>query len=243
MKTTASLPLIALLFSLVACSKKDIPNDVPVFDKVKTYTETVNSSVLGQFSTTYTISYDQEGRFLSMIDSQNPGNKFMFTHNPSGFDLDIFAKSNVVIHQDVFLNDILMDSTIQFNDEGDTTTEKYIYNTDKLLVKLKRYNYHTSGSILDEEINYTYDADRNLLTETDYSSTITYTYNNEVILNTIDLFPINFTHSRRLPSRVTYSGDDVTVDHTYAVDGQKRLIRDHAVVSNGDEFTKTYTYE
>jgi len=235
--------LVAIVLFLTACSKDDKSEDVPKSDKIKTYTETVNSAILGNYSTTYVLSYDQEGRLTRMADQLIPGNKFEFAYKQGGFAFDILTSGNVIIHEEVFVNGTLMDSTIQYNDEGDTTSEKYIYNGD-LLVKLNEYMHTSSGNILDNVTTYTYNSDESLHTESDGYYTITYTYNSEV-WNTLNLFPLYHSPSRRLPSRETYTSgsEEITVDHTYAFDTEKRLISDHAVVSSGDEVTKTFTYE
>ena len=241
--TVLQIPLVALLFSVAACSKNDKSEDIPQTHKIKTYTETIKSTFLGNYSTTYLLTYDQEGRLSRMADQAAPGNKFEFAYNQGGFAFDILSSGNVIIHEDVFLNGALIDSTIQYNDEGDTASEKYVYNGD-LLVKLNEYMHTGSGNTLDNVTTYTYNDDKSLNTETDGYYTITYTYTNDV-LNSVNLFPIFHSPSKRLPSRETYtsSGEQVTIDHTYAFDTEKRLISDHAVVSSGDEVTKTFTYE
>ena len=76
---------------------------------------------------------------------------------------------------------------------------------------------------------YTYNADEILNTETDGYYTITYSYAGEV-WNTLNLFPVLHSPSRRLPSKETYtSSEQIIIDHTYAFDTQKRLVSDHAI--------------
>jgi hypothetical protein len=244
MKNRASLlTVIAVILFSVSCSKDDSPGGNQGKNKIKTYTESVKSSILGDYSATFMLNYDQQDRIISMIDAQNSANRFEFSHGQSEFAFDIFSSDTRVIHQDVFLKDNLMDSTFQFNDEGDTTTEKYVY-ADNLLVKLKRYIYSESGPVLDEVSNYSYDQDKNLISETDGFTTITYEYDG-VVVTPVELFPVFFSPSFRLPSRETHSsgGEEVTVDHTYSFDDKQRLISDRAVISTGDEVTKSFTYE
>ena len=244
MKLTAlQTSLVALVFFFASCSKNDSTEDIPKTDKIKTYTETIKSTFLGNYSTTYLLTYDQDGRLSKMSDQTIPTNKFEFTYKPGGFAFDIFTSGDVIIHEDVFVNGALIDSTIQYNDEGDTTSEKYVYNGN-LLVKLNEYMHMSQGPVLDNVTTYTYNADESLNTETDGYYTITYSYAGEV-WNTLNLFPVLHSPSRRLPSKETYTsgGEQIIIDHTYAFDTQKRLVSDHAVVSSGDEITKTFTYE
>ena len=237
-------PFIVIVFSvftLASCKKDDSIQSPQTGDKIKTYTESINSSVLGVISATYNLSYDQQGRLSSMINVENTGHKFTFAYTDNGFDMDIYANNVVVIHQDVFTNGNRMDSTFQYNDEGDTTTEKYVYNPANLLVKLNRYVYSDGISVPDETVNYTYDNNNNLLSEIGNYTHIEYEYNGSTpgIMN---LFPLFYSSSQKMPSRVIdHSG--FTADHTYTVDSKNRVVSDVAVLSTGDVITKTYTYE
>ncbi|MBL7697778.1 MAG: hypothetical protein JNK79_06450 [Chitinophagaceae bacterium] len=241
------ITLSALSFS--ACQKDDIPfeeQNKPVH-RVKTYTETIHSSFLGDISETYNLSYDDNNRIASMISADDPGNKFVFTYpNSTLFQLDIYTDNAVVIHEDGFLNESkMLDSTFQYNDEGDTTTEKHFYNADKLVVKTNEYNYTTAGgSVLMDQTNYTYDSNKRLIEESNSLGVTKYEYDGNVA-NTIDLYPVFFMQVKQLPSKTIYSsgGDEtVTAIHTYTFDSMNRITSDKSVLSTGDEIIKSYTY-
>jgi hypothetical protein len=236
-----SFLVIALFaFAFSSCKKDDSVQSPPPGDKIKTYTESVNSSVYGTSSVTYNLSYDQDGRLSSMVNAESAGDRFAFSYVENGFDMDIYSNNTLVIHQDAFVNGNRMDSTFQYNDEGDTTTEKYIYNPGNLLTKLNRYVYSDGVSELDETINYTYDANSNLLSEIGNYTHVEYEYNG-TLPGIINLFPIFYSSSQKLPSRVIDQG--YTSDHTYTVDSKNRVTSDVGVLSTGDVITKTYTYE
>jgi hypothetical protein len=247
MKFVGSLTLATVLvFSISSCQKDDVPFESENTNKLKTYTEAIHSSVIGDVTQTFNLSYDNNNRIVSMISVEDPGDKFIFSYNSSSaYTLDIFNSNAVVIHEEAFHNGHnLMDSTFQYNDEGDTTTEKYIYNSENLLVKRKTYEYTTDGgSVLSEVTDYTYDANKNLVQETVQGGVITYSYD-EVVLNTIDLFPAFFNPVKQLPTKTTFtSGSQQEVaEHTYSFDSQNRLITDKATLSTGDEIIKSYTY-
>lgn len=175
-----------------------------------------------------------------MVNAANSGDRFVFSYNSDGFDMEIFGDDHLVIHQDVFTIGNLMDSTFQYNDEGDTTTEKYRYNPSKQLVQLKRYMYNEGSSQIDEIVNYTYDDKNNLVEEKSNYSTTTYEYAVDAP-NTISLFPIYTGNATKLPSKINSSlGVQV---HTYTFDEKQRLTSDKAVFENGDVVLKTFTYE
>ena len=244
MNRISFLLVTALVIFLYSCRKDDAPASQPAQNRIKTYTETVVSDVLGNFSESFNLSYDNNNRITNMVSASNAGNKFVFTYGSTNdFSLDIYNSNAVVIHQDVFLNaQKQMDSTIQMNDEGDTTSEKYLYNGN-LLVQTTRY-WHQSGiPVIDEVIDYTYDGSQNLIEEDDGSTITTFTYDS-VVLNTVNIYPAYFSPAKQLPTRATYNsfGDILVVDHTYIFDAQKRLTSDKAVLSTGDVVTKSYSY-
>ena len=236
------LTLIALFaFTLASCKKDDSVQSVAPKDRIKTYTESINSSVLGVNSYTWNLSYDDRGRLSTMVNAENSGNRFVFTYAENGFDMDIFSGNAIVIHQDAFVNGNRMDSTFQYNDEGDTTTEKYTYNPGNLLVKLNRYVYNNGSPELDETVDYSYDNNNNLISEIGNFTHIEYEYNGS-LPGIIDLFPLFYSSSQKLPSRVIdHSG--YTAEHTYTVDARNRVVSDIAVLNTGDTITKTYVYE
>jgi hypothetical protein len=234
-----SLIVITLIAFAFSSCKKDDSSQPPTADRIKTYTEAITSEDFS-WTATYNLSYDNEGRLISATDAAIPGNRFAYTHSTNGFDMDIYVNGNVIIHEDVFLSNNRMDSTFQYNDEGDTTTEKYNYNPSNQMVKLNRYTYSNGVSELDETVNYTYDANNNITSEISNFSHTEYEYN-EQSPDIIDLFPLYYSPSQKLPSRVIEGG--VTLDHTYTLDSKNRLVIDHGVYSSGEVVTRTFTYE
>lgn len=235
------LIVLIIALALASCKKDDSVQSPPPGDRIKTYTESINSSILGVTSVTYNLTYDQDGRLSSMTNTENAGDRFAFSYVENGFDMDIYSNNSLVIHQDAFVNGNRMDSTFQYNDEGDTTTEKYVYNPSNLLVKLSRYVYSDGISELDEIVNYSYDANSNLISEIGNFTHIEYEYNGS-LPGIINLFPIFYSSSQKLPSRVIDQAG-YTADHTYTVDSKNRVVTDVAVLTTGDTLTKTYTYE
>lgn len=192
------------------------------------------------------MTYDNNNRLLSIVSTPAPsGLKFVYQYSTSSFTLDLYNSNTLSIHEIAWLNAIpFVDSTFQYNNTNDTTTEKYIYNASKQLVKKNEYSYSkATGGTLDNTTNYTYDNNGNVITETDDSGTTTYDYYS----NLLTPFSLNMSYSpvtKNLPKTLTLKSGGITVSatHTYTFDSNNRLTTDKAVGSNGDIITKSYTY-
>lgn len=236
--------LSCLLF--FSCKKDNSTNNNSSGARPKTYTEDITSSIIGNSSITYTLTYDGNGRLTSLTAAGNPPPlKFIYQYGTNSFTMDLYDYGALSIHEEGKLNaDSYLDSTFQYNDTNDTSTEKYIYNGNKQLVKVNEYSYTTAGgAILDNTTNYTYDSDGNIITESDLNQTITYDYYTDLTI------PFSFDRlfvplPKNLPKTVTVNsgGSIESAVHTYTFNSQHRLLTDKIVASNGDIYLKTYTY-
>jgi YD repeat-containing protein len=105
--------------------------------------------------------------------------KFIFQYPTSlSVTMDMYTGIQLSIHENFWLNtELFADSTLQYNDTQDTTTEKYFYTSGNLLSKVNYYDYHTSGPTLTKTTSYIYDAFGNASTQTDNpGGTTTFTY-------------------------------------------------------------------
>ncbi len=148
------------------------------------------------------------------------------------------------IHEVFFLNsNSLVDSTFQYNDTFDSTTEKYIYNNAKQLVTLKEYDYSLlTGGVLSNTTNYKYDGNGNQISAMDdYSATY---YDYTALANTLVIGAPYFPTNKNLVKTSTYSFGVTTIilNHTYTFDGNNRLSSEK--ITDGAAYTliKTYTY-
>ncbi len=162
--------------------------------KIKSYNEKLTSSS-ENYSLTFNIGYDSKDRFNSMVSTSNSGDKFLYSYpSSSKYTLDLYNSGVLSIHVDFFLNNSsYIDSTFQFNDTQDTTTEKYLYNSSNQLVKVKEYIYSKlTGSNLDMTTDYTYDSNNNLIKTVDTDKNIhTYEYYSNLIYVWPLIRPIN----------------------------------------------------
>src|SRR6185437_10710152 len=239
---------IIVSIGLASCQKEysteDVAGDTPTPSiRVKTYTEDLTSG--GTHSlTTFDLSYDNSNRLISMISETNAGDKFVFNYGSGSYTGDIFNSNALSIHEVFFLNsNSLVDSTFQYNDTNDSTTEKYIYNGAKQLVTFKEYDYSLlTGSVLSNTTNYKYDSNGNQISATDDYSVTLYDYTG--LANTIVIGAPYFFVNKNLVKTATYSFGVSTIilNHTYTFDGNNRLSTE--TITNGSTYTliKTYTY-
>jgi hypothetical protein len=239
---------IIVLVALASCQKEysteDAAGDTPTPSiRVKTYTEDLTSGGTHTV-TTFDLSYDNSNRLISMISETNAGDKFVFNYSSGSYTGDIFNSNALSIHEVFFLNsNSLVDSTFQYNDTNDSTTEKYIYNGAKQLVTFKEYDYSLlTGSVLSNTTNYKYDSNGNQISATDDYSVTLYDYTG--LANTIVIGAPYFFVNKKLVKTTTYSFGVSTIilNHTYTFDGNNRLSTE--TITNGSTYTliKTYTY-
>jgi len=248
MKNTLLLPAITGIFFLFSCKKDNNTPDNQNHSYPKTYTEDVRSSVLGNSVTTYNLTYDANNRLISTISIPAPPTlKFVYTYAANNsFTLDLYNYGVLNIHEIFWLNaSSLVDSTFQYNDTNDSSTEKYIYNSSKQLIQLKNYDYDVSGSALNSTTNYTFDNSGNVTKEdNDLGSTITYVYYTD-LLNTLSLGKTFIPQTVNLiKSATTVSGgNSETATHFYTFDSSNRQIKDSIATDVGDlTVIKSYTY-
>jgi len=235
---------VVLYFS--SCQKEFSPDGdtSPISPKVKTYTEDITSSYYGNSVTTYNLSYDANDRIVSLVSAVAPGDKFIYKYNTNSYTLDIYNSSVLSIHVIFFINSLSMvDSTFQYNGT-DTTTEKYIYNSLKQLLKKKTYDYSTvTGAVLYDIDNYTYDTNGNAISDANNNGVTTYTFYSNLI-NTITIGQFYFYQNKNLIKTTTYTSGSgtITANHTYTFDSKNRLSTERIESDNGDIIIKTYTY-
>jgi hypothetical protein len=146
MKDRFCLFIIISSLVLLSCKKENPATPDNTAYKLKTYTESI-SGTAGSLSATYSFTYDSQNRIASMYMVSAPSEKFVFTYDTdSHISMDLLSSSGN-IHIEIFFKNTLLDSTYQYNDTLDTTTEKYVYNASNQLTKLNEYDY-SNGNIL-----------------------------------------------------------------------------------------------
>lgn len=239
------------ILALSSCQKESSNDPLPGASlKLKAYTEDIRSGVLGNSVTTYNLNYDGNDRMTSMVSASNPGNKFVFAYpSSSKYTMDLFVDNVFELHADYLLNSHSMfDSSFQYNNTGDTITEKYIYNPAQQLTKLYEYDYYqVTGSSLWNTTTYTYDGAGNLVRSED---TDDYVYTSEYYTDKVYLMPqlmpvfvpgqkVNLIKKLTL----TISGTvDASAAYTYTFDSKDRVSTETQEYSDGDVVIKTFTY-
>jgi hypothetical protein len=246
MLRSPSLLAIMAIFLFQACKKNnDTPADSSSYPK--TYTEDIRITGYNSL-TTYNLAYDGNGRMISMTAIPEPAIvKFIYNYtSASSFTMDLYNSNALSIHEVLWLNTSSnLDSTYQYNDTGDSSTEKYVYNSTKQLLQIKNYNYHSSGSVPDHTVDYTYDNMGNVTQESNSQGTsVSYTYYTD-LPNTLRLGKPFLPPSKYFikTASSSSSGTPVTGTHYYSFDGSNRLVKDSAVTTGVDATViKSYTY-
>jgi hypothetical protein len=212
---------------------------------VKTYTEDVVSTISGHSVTTFNLSYDASNRLTSMVSANSPGDKFIYTYGSgNSLTLDIYNAAVLEIHETSYLNSNgLADSTFQYNNTGDTSTEKYLYNAAKQQTQLKEYTYtKLGGSVPYNTHIYTFDNAGKVVKDVDNTTVSTFQYGSQ--LNTLNMGVPYLTVGKYLPVSSTYNDGASNINFTfnYTFDSNNRRTSDKITVSTGDIITKTYTY-
>lgn len=248
MKSLYPTLIVALLLPFVACQKEvseDLPDSPKPTNKVKTYTEDYTSSTGDRTVATFNLSYDESGRLVSLVDSEHPGDKFVYSYPGDNLvTTDIYNSNEVVIHDEAVINDNgLVDSTVQYNNEGDTLVQKFFYNEAKQLIAAQEFDVIEGEMQLWSATTYTYDQGGNLVTEAGADGIITYEYE-KIIPNTVAIGPTYMYLPKQLPTKqtITNGSESASIVHTYVFDEEDRLTEDKAVASDGSMIIKTYSY-
>jgi len=235
---------------LSSCQKDKQPEANAPLNKVKSYTESITTPGSGTIVATYNLGYDADNRITSLTQVEIPGNKFSFSYaSATQYSMDIFVGGALSIHEDFFFNsNSLPDSTYQYNDTEDTTTEKYLYNSNNQLITLKEYIYSKSyGSQIDNITTYTYDSKGNVVKTTDTDKqTETFDYYPDLV------YPMPFTNpgSKAIKARnlvktykVTSNGYLVgIIEYTYTFDSKNRISTITQTTDDGTVGIQTFTY-
>jgi hypothetical protein len=254
-KTFTLLPAVFFAFLFFSsCQKPFIdPNPAPQNPAIsflpKTYTEDYTSDVSGHVVITFNLSYDGNNRLVSMVSSTSSGDKFLFQYTPTAIITDIYNSNQLSIHEVGYLNaSSYIDSTFQYNDTQDTSSERYLYNAGNQLVQINEYVYSGALCILPDGIlKYTYDAGGNLVQETEEFNGVIYqslTYEYTSLLNTLAV-SLDYLPRNKYLKKTTHfdlNGTTGTLNHTYTFDSNNRLTGETIVANTGEVAIKTYTY-
>lgn len=248
MYTRYLLAAFAVVCLLDSCKKNSGTTSSGTADKLKMYIEDATSNGVHQVDS-FTVSYDGDNRITGLTSTALT---FQYTYSAKSFTLDLYNFGQLSIHEIAYINgSSLVDSTFQFNNTSDTTTEGYTYSNG-LLTRMMTYDYSSAGSSIYSEDDYTYDNNGNGIKDvnsdgygdinTVYSFTYT-TYPLQVRINPT-YFPAG---SKYLPATQTLTdgaGNPLgTITYTYVFDNSGRLSKETDSADNGDVAVKTYIYQ
>jgi hypothetical protein len=243
MKNTPLLMALLGAFVFVSCKKDN--STAASGSWPKTMTEDVRSSAINSV-VTYNLTYDANHHIVSIAAIPEPSvTKFIYQYTSgNSFTLDLYSYNALDIHEILWRNaSSYLDSTFQYNNTNDSSTEKYIYNSQNQLIHVKNYYYYSTGAVPSHTADYIYDNSGNVVTEIDGTgTTTTFTYYTD-LPNTL-LFDQSFIpQPKYLIKTATRSPGGYAATHYYSFDSNNRLVKDSAsTASLGIIAIKTYTY-
>lgn len=248
LKNTAvfSLSFLVLVTFNTAC-KKDSASNAP--RKLKRYTEDVSALGVGHTVETFNITYDAQDRITSVVSATKAGHKLVYNYtNKDQFTFDKIEDDKVTLHCAYYINGEVskIDSVYQYNIRKDTLSVKYFYNSDGQIIKEKEYlhSWLIPNPVWVNTVKYQYDLQGALTKKSDDYYETSYRYDADY-KNTVQIEPFYFPVQEQLPTH-TYTqrfGTLITIEHTYTFDGDKRLISEKAISSDGKTTIRNYTYQ
>jgi hypothetical protein len=247
------MPLKRLLFAAIAvfflfsCKKNNGTDSSGSSVKLKLYIEDVKYASQDQ-TDTFAVAYDANNRITSL---SSPDLRFDYTYSDKSFTLDLYENNALSIHEIAYINSAsYVDSTFQFNNTNDTTTEGYSYNGSQL-IHLVTYSYSDSYSEIETVDDYTYDSNGNMVKDTqsdgngNTNQVSTFTYTNKPLKVTIN--PTYFAPaSKYLPATQKQADGqgnaNFAITYSYQFDGAGRLTKETDTYDNGLVASKTYVY-
>ena len=241
---TLTLLSLGMVLLLAACQKDKEPDANSNVLKIKNYSEKVVSSDGDSIVANYNLSYDANNRITALSQVEVPGNKFLFIYeSDSKYSMEIYLKGALSIHEDFFLNSRhSIDSTYQYNDEEDTTSEKYLYNANNQLTTVKEFY----NSVVDNVTTYTYDNNGNVVKTTDTDNQVeTFDYYPDLVFAMPFTNPLQSTTPAHLIKnhKITSNGSVVAnILSTYTFDSKNRISTITQTLDDGSFATQTFTY-
>lgn len=238
-----------LLLALFSSCKKDSSNSSGNnSNKLKLYIEDATKTSYNAIDS-FSFTYDGQNKITSIYSANL---KTVYSYPTANtFTLDLYTYGVFNIHETAYINNsLLVDSTFQYNNTNDTTTEGYVY-TGRLLMRKSSYTYtKATGAQIDTQDDYTYDNNDNPIKDiqsdgygnVNMISTFTYT---DKLLN-YSIGPTYIPQSKNLPGaqvQTDGSGNHIaTVTYTYVFDSSNRVIKETDAFDNGESVVKTYVY-
>ncbi len=239
----------ALLLVLFSSCKKDSSNSsASNSNKLKLYIEDATNTSYNTIDS-FSFTYDGQNRITSIYSTNI---KTVYAYPTSNtFTLDLYTNGAFNIHEVAYINgSSLVDSTFQYNNTNDTTTEGYVYSG-RLLMRKSSYTYtQATGGQIDTQDDYTYDNNGNPTKDIqsdgygNVNTISTFTYTDKLLNYSIG--PTYIPQSKNLPAtqvQTDGSGSHIaTVTYTYVFDSSNRVIKETDAVDNGESVVKTYVY-
>jgi len=247
MRTKHLLHALAALCIFASC-KKSSSNGSSTANKFKSYVEEVHAGGINQ-TDSFNLTYDNNARLTTMASSTQ---KFVYAYSgSSSITMDYYENGQLSIHEVGYFKNGVLDSTFQYNDSQDTTTEGYVYSGSNLASRTT-YEYVSGHPVPDYVNNYSYDFSGLLLRDVQSSGGFTtnitnYTYSGSPYPYQMTTSPYAVVSQLKyLPAKQTlYDGQGnltATITYSWVLDSGGRAIQETDTQDNGDYVIKRYHY-
>jgi len=247
MRTKHLLHALAALSLFASCKKSSNSNSVNKANNFKSYVEEVHAGGINQ-TDSFNLTYDNDGRMTSLV---SPTQKFLYSYNGnSTITMDYYENGQLSIHEIGYLKNGLLDSTLQYNDSQDTTTEGYVY-TNNQLTRKTTYDYLYGYPVVDFVNDYSYALGTGLVNRDVQSSggmttsTTTYTYIDASYQMPAGPFAVSSQLKNLLATQTISDAQGnvtATITYTYLYDSSNRVTQETDTQDNGDYVVKRYHY-
>jgi hypothetical protein len=244
---TFIVPTLLLVLSS-SCKKDNSNSSASNSNRLKLYIEDATNTSYDAIDS-FSFTYDGQNRITSLYSTNI---KTVYAYPTSNtFTLDLYTYGVFNIHEIAYINgSSLVDSTFQYDNTNDTTTEGYIYSS-RLLMRKSTYDYSAvTGAQISTQDDYTYDNNGNPIKDIqsdgygNVNTVSTFTYTNQLLNYSIG--PTYIPQSKNLPATQVQTdglGNHIaTVAYTYVFDSSNRVIKETDAVDNGESVVKTYVY-
>ena len=160
--------------------------------------------------------------------------------------MDLYNSGTISIHEDFFIKNSIIDSTFQYDDTQDYTSEKYFYNPSNQLMKMNEYDFN-NGPEISNTTTYIYDSNGNVAKTTDSDNKVeTFEYYPD-LLNVIPLTSpyVLFSGKANLVKTDVFTSNGnlvANITSTYTFDSYNRISNITQIATDGTSVVKAFTY-
>lgn len=251
MRVKTLLTAAIALTLLASCKKDEGKKSLQKGPLRKMVIETAHGNGPDMTDTTY-YSYDQQGRVTLVTVAKT---RTVYTYSTGGsYTADSYKNDTLYLHQTVFVAGSNVDSLVQYDNQNNTYTQKYVYNAG-MVTSITTYTYTTAGGAVPHtRLLFTWDNNGDIIRQEEDDSlgrvlsisTFTNQHNPSQYSNGyLGYIYISPTSNDLISTYKLLNGSGgviVTGAFAYEFDSQNRVVKKSQTISNGQVGIWTITY-